>query len=98
MLVPLLRRQERRTIVRLTDAGANTRERAVTLERTGRLGRFVHRRLEHAQVLVAAGNDRYYLNAPAYTGFRRRRRRRAMLVLAILLIGIAVVYLRGEIS
>jgi hypothetical protein len=98
IVAALLRRQERRTIARLTDAGADIRERAVTLERTGSLGHLVHRRLEHAQVLVAAGNDRYYLDPSAYAAFRQRRRRRALLVLALIAMVIVLLYLRGDFS
>jgi hypothetical protein len=97
-LAARLRHLERRTILRVTDAGANTAERAVLLEQSGKLGEFVHRRLEHANVLISAGNDRYYFSRVAYDAFRRRRRRRAIVVLALLLIGIAVMYFRGDLS
>jgi hypothetical protein len=102
-LVPLvvaagMRRIERRTIVRVTDAGANAPERAVLLQQTGMLGGFVHRRLMRSGVLTAAGNDRYYFSAAAYAAFCRRRRRRALVVGTILLAGLAVAYYRGDFS
>ena len=59
-----MRRVERRTIARLTDAGANTAERAILLERGGRLHEFVYRASDERRGAASGpGNDRYYLNA-----------------------------------
>ena len=101
-LVPLalaarLGKVERRTIARVTEAGATTAERAVLLESAGKLGDFVYRRLQRSGVLHAAGNDRYYFSPAAYEAYRRRRRKRALLVITIVLVGIALYY-RGDLS
>ena len=93
-----MRRIERRTIARLSDAGANTAERAILLEGDGKLRQFVHARLERAGALIGAGNDRYYLSRPAYDTFRGRRRlRAAVVVLAVAIVGVTM-YFRGEFS
>ena len=59
-LVARVRQVERRTIARLTDAGANRMDRAILLERNGPVAQFVHDRLERAGVLKPAANHRYY--------------------------------------
>jgi hypothetical protein len=97
-LAARVRRLERRTIDRVTDAGANTVERSVTLEPAGKLGDFAQRRLKRSGVLIPAGNDRYYFDAKAYATFRARRRQRALVVVAALVVGIAILYLRGDSS
>src|SRR5262245_36812313 len=89
-----VRRLERQTIQRLTDAGANTAERSILLE-DGRLSRLVQGRLERAGALQAAGNDRYYLLMDAYERFRGRRRVRALIIFALLLVAVATVYFSG---
>jgi hypothetical protein len=90
-----LRRIERRAITRLTDAGANTAERAIQLEQGGRLHRFVYDRLQRAGALESIGADRYYLSQDGYDAFRGRRRARALVVAFLLLGGLAVAYYRG---
>jgi len=90
-----LRKVERRTIQRFGDAGANTAERAITLEPDVQFGPFVYRRLERSGVLRPAGNDRYYLEQPAYDAFCRRRRIRGLVILAILVTAVAIAYLLG---
>jgi hypothetical protein len=97
-LVAALRRSERRVIARLLDAGANTAGRAILLDSQRPLSGFTRQRLERAGVLHPAGNDRYYLDAGAYEVFRARRRTRAMVMAALLLIGIAILYFRGDSS
>jgi len=97
-LAAAVRRSERRTIARLHEAGANTAERAILLDTRRPLSGFTHRRLERAGVLQPAGNDRYYLSDAAYETFSTRRRTRAMVVLTLLLIGIAILYFRGDFS
>ena len=95
-LAARLRRIERATVARLTDAAATTAATGIPLD-DGRLMRqFVHRRLERAGVLLAAGNDRYYFSQAAYDAFRARRRNRAMLILGLIGIGLVVLYSRGE--
>jgi len=98
MLALRTRRAERRTIARLTEAGANTAERAILLEEGGKVSAFVYKRLGRAGALVPAGNDRYYLNQAAYDAFRGRRRTRGLIVLAALLGIIAVLYFSGVIT
>ena len=93
-----IRRVERRTIARLTDAGANVAERGILLQRAGLVDGFVFRRLLRAEVLQPAGNDRYYLNSAAYERFRGARRRRALVVLTIMLIIVAALYFRGDLA
>jgi hypothetical protein len=93
-----LRQIERRTIARVTEAGADTAERAVLLEDTGQLGAFVQRRLERAGALIAAGNDRYYFDRAAYAAFRGRRRKRALVVITVLVIGLIAFYFRRDYS
>jgi hypothetical protein len=88
-------RIERRAIARLNEAGANTAERAILLEDAGRASRGVQRRLVEAGALVSAGNDRYYLNQPAYEAYRGRRRTRANIVLAVLAVIVLVMYYAG---
>jgi hypothetical protein len=90
----VVRRLERKTIQRLTDAGANTAERGILLE-DGRLARLVQRRLQRAGALQAAGNHRYYLLMDAYERFCGRRRARALVILALLLVAFATVYFSG---
>ena len=90
----VVRRLERRTIQRLTDAGANTAERGILLE-DGRLARLVHGRLQRAGALQAVGNDRYYLLMDAYERFRGRRRVRAWIIVTFLLLAVATVYFSG---
>jgi hypothetical protein len=97
-LAAAVRRSERRTIARLREAGANTAERGIVLERRRPLSRFVQHRLERSGVLLAAGNDRYYLNEAAYDAYRGRRQKRAMVIIALLLIGLAILYFRGDVS
>jgi hypothetical protein len=92
----LMRRIERRALERLRSGGANTAERAILLEHSGRLSDFVYRRLRHAGAIVAAGNDRYYLSEGAYDVFRGRRRRRALIVVALVLAIVATLYVRGD--
>src|SRR5262245_57290884 len=87
-LAAAVRRHERRTIQRLTDAGANTAERGILLEE-GRLARLVQGRLERAGALQAVGNDRYYLLMDAYERYRGRRRLRAWIIVPILLLAVA---------
>ena len=87
------RQVERRTIARLTDAGANRLDRAILLEHDGPVTRFVHQRLERAGVLRPAANDRYYWDEPAYREFVGRRRRRALIVVGLLGLTIAMIYL-----
>jgi hypothetical protein len=96
--VAALRRSERRVIARLLDAGANTAERAILLDTQRPLSGFTRQRLERAEVLRPAGNDRYYLNVGGYEAFRARRRKRAMVMAALLLIGVAILYFRGDFS
>jgi hypothetical protein len=98
VLVAHIRRIERRTIARLQDAGANTAELAILLEQRGPVERWVHRRLERAEALKPAANDRYYLYAPAYEAFQRSRRRRALIVLAVLVAALVALYLLGAFS
>ena len=93
-LAAAIGRFERRTIQRLTDAGANTAERGILLEE-GRLARAVRGRLERAGALRPAGNDRYYLLMDAYERYRGRRQVRAWIIVTILLIGVATVYFSG---
>ena len=87
-----MRRVERLAIERLTDAGANTAERAILLERNGRVADIVYKRLGKAGALVFAGNDRYYLNREAYDAFRRRRQRRALIAVTVVVIISAALY------
>ena len=96
VLAARLRRVERRTLARFTDAAATTSERAILLESGGWLGAFVYRRLTRAGALVFAGNDRYYLDADAYERFRRRRRRRALIVVGAIVVLVVVLYLQGD--
>ena len=97
-LVARIRGVERRTIARLKDAGANTRERGILLERQGVLNEFVVRRLLRAGVLQEAGNDRYYWQSAAYDSFCRARRRRAFIVFAVVFVIGAALYVRGDLS
>jgi hypothetical protein len=97
-LAAALRRAERRTLTRLTDAAATTPERAILLESGGLLAKFVHGRLTRAGVLVFAGNDRYYLDTAGYDRFARRRRRRAAVVVVLIIAAGGVLYLRGDLS
>jgi hypothetical protein len=97
-LAAVLRRVERRTLTRLTDAAATTPERAILLEAGGVLSRFVYGRLTRAGALVFAGNDRYYLNAAGYERFERRRRRRATIVVALIIAVAGALYMRGDFS
>jgi hypothetical protein len=97
-LAAAVRRSERRAITRLRDAGANTAERAIILESGRPLAGFAHQRLERAGVAQPAGNDRYYLNEAAYDAYRGRRRKRAMVIVALLMMGIAILYFRGAFS
>ena len=92
-LAARMRQVERRTIARLTDAGANRLDRAILLEDDGPVTRFVHHRLERAGVLKPAANDRYYWDEPAYHELVRRRRRRALIVVGFLVLMIAMIYL-----
>jgi hypothetical protein len=85
---------ERKTIQRLTEAGANTAERGILLE-DGRLARLVQGRLQRAGALQAVGNDRYYLLMDAYEQYRGRRRVRAWIIVTILLLAVATVYFSG---
>lgn len=91
----LIRRNERRMIARLREAGATLGERAIWLDGRAPLSRFSRGRLARAGVLQPAGNDRYYLNDAAYEAFRARRRTRAAVIVTLLSIGIAVLYFRG---
>jgi hypothetical protein len=93
----VVRRLERKTIERLTDAGANTAERGILLE-DGRLARLVQGRLARAGALQAVGNDRYYLLMDAYERYRGRRRGRAWIIVAILLLAVATVYFSGGLA
>src|SRR5262245_34290129 len=86
-LVAAFRRLERKTIQRLTDAGANTAERGILLEE-GRLARVVQGRLQRAGALQAVGNDRYYLLMDAYERYRGRPRLRAWIIVTILLLAV----------
>jgi hypothetical protein len=90
-----LRGIERKAIARLTDAGANTAERAIQLEPGGRLQQFVYYRLKRAGALQNAAADRYYFDQAGYDALRGSRRTRALAVIALLLIGLAVGYYRG---
>lgn len=95
LLAARMRRIERRTIGRLTDAGANVAERAILLEPGGPLSRFVHHRLAGTGALVLTGDARYYLDEQAYEVFRKRRRRRALVVIAAaMLIGVGLLLMR----
>lgn len=85
-------------MARLRDAGANTAERAIVMDRQGLLTGFVHRRLERAGVLQPAPNDRYYLNETANHAFQAGRRRRAIGVLSFLVAALAVMYFGGYFS
>ena len=93
-----IRQVEHRAITRLRDAGANTAERAILMERAGPVEGFVHRRLERAGVLQAAANDRYYVNETAYRAFQARGRRRAVAVMVSLIGAFAVMYFGGYLS
>jgi hypothetical protein len=94
-----LRGIERRVIERLRAAGANTSERAILLEQGKGLSTFVYRRLSNERALVAAGNDRYYLDEGAYDRFGARRRRRAHLVLiAVVVFAVVLLYVKGAFS
>ena len=98
LLAARIRRVERRTIGRLTDAGADRAERAILLETGGPIERFVHGRLERAGALQPAGNDRYYLYPAGYERFRGRRRMRALILLSVLAAVIAGLYWGGMLS
>jgi hypothetical protein len=94
-----LRGIERRAIDRLRAAGANTAERAILLEQGKGLSAFVYRRLSNERALVAAGNDRYYLDEGAYDRFEARRRLRAQVVLiAVVVFAVVVWYVKGGFS
>ena len=100
-LLPLLvaarmRRVEGGMLARLHDAGATSGERGILMPQDGFFNRLVFNRLRRAGVLQHAGNDRYYVDDAAYGRFRTGRRRRAMATVAMLLIGIALLYLRGD--
>jgi hypothetical protein len=93
-----VRRVERQMSRRFEDAGADVADRAITVERAAMLDAFVFRRLRRAGVLEDAGHDRYYWDAAAYDMFRGRRRRRASIALAALLLGLLMLFYRGDIS
>ena len=93
-----LRQVERRTLARLTDAGATTVERAILLERGGIATGIVQAGLERAHVLQAAGNNRYYLDTAAYHAFAARRRRRAAVVVTVMLGMLGLMYYGGLFS
>lgn len=97
LLAGRLRRLERRAVARARDGGGGA-ERGVPLEPAGKLGDFVYRRLQRAGVLLPAGNDRYYFSAPAYAAYRARRRKRALMVVIALVIGVAILSYRGDLS
>ena len=97
-LAARMRRLERRVVSRAHADKATTPERAMVLKDAGTLADFVYRRLQRAGVLVPAGNDRYYFEASAYAAFRGRRRKRAVIAIALLLIGFALLYFRGDVS
>jgi hypothetical protein len=98
VLAARMRGIERRTITRLTDAGANIEERAILLQQGGAVSGFVYQRLLDAKVLVFAGKDRYYLNQRAYEAFRGRRRRRAIILVVSMVVVVALLYFLGVIS
>lgn len=93
-----VRREERRVIDRMRDAGALNAERAITLGGDGMIARWVRRRLLDSRAIAGAGNDRYYLLENGYAAFRGRRRKRAMMAGALLLIGLFILWFRGDIS
>ena len=95
-LAARLRRLERRTITQVSRAA--TADAAVSLRERGAAAQFVQHRLHRAGVLLDAGNGRYYFSKPAYDRFRRNRRKRALVLIGIVLIGMAVLYWRGDIS
>jgi hypothetical protein len=94
-LAARVRQVERRTIARLTDAGASRMDRAILLEREGPVAGFVHHRLVRAGVLKGAANDRYYWDELAYRELIRRRHRRAMIVGGSLVLMTTMIYLAG---
>ena len=89
-----LRREERRLVDWFRARGALDRERSVTVNAGGSISSFVHRRLEGAGAIRAAG-DRYYFDEASYAGFRARRRRRAFVVATVVVIGIGIAFLTG---
>ena len=97
-LAGAVRRSERRAIARLREAGADTAERAIVLETRRPLSGCAHHRLVRSGGLQPAGNDRYYWHEAAYDAYRSRRRTRALVLMALLLIGIAILYFRGDVS
>jgi len=96
VVVAKIRREERRLVEWFRARGALDAERAVTLTGTDRIAGWVHRRLQNAGAIRAAG-ARYYFDESSYAAFRARRRQRAMIVLACLLVGIAIGVFAGVI-
>lgn len=76
---------ERRLIRRLRRAAAVSPATAVRLPVRSPITRFRLARLRRAEAVVAAGPERFYLDAAGYGRYRRARRRRALTVLAVAL-------------
>ena len=85
MLAITLLATERRLIRRLRDAAAVSPESATPLRISSPIVRFRLSRLRKAGAVVAAGPERFYLDAGAYTRYRHARRRRALTALMVAL-------------
>jgi hypothetical protein len=97
IVVAKIRRDERRLVEWFRARGALDAERAVTLKATDGIAGWLHRRLQNAGVIRAAG-ARYYFDESSYAIFRARRRRRATVVLASVLVAIAIGVFAGVIK
>jgi hypothetical protein len=92
LLAAKIRREERRLIEHLRQGAALAANSAITLDEPGAIGAWVRHRLLRSRVLGANGADRYYLIESSYSAFRRRRRQRALVAIALLIIGILIMF------
>lgn len=91
MVIPPIRVIKQKKIIKyFKDNNATDVQSAIALKEFSFLEQRVFKRLTGQQVLIHAGNNKYYLNIDATEAIRRRRLWLVAIIVLVLLIGVAI--------